>query len=55
MSEFFLAGPGPRILGLPSNVMAASTSLILFVIISLLTPPPSEEKLAFLSGYKEMK
>ena len=55
VSEFFLAGQAPGILGLPSNVMAASTSLILFVIISLLTPPPSEEKLAFLSGYKEMK
>ena len=55
VSEFFLAGQVPGILGLPSNVMAASTSLILFVIISLLTPPPSEEKLAFLSGYKEMK
>lgn len=53
VSQFFLAGRVPGILGLPSNVAAASTSLILFVIISLLTPPPSREKTDFLEGYKE--
>lgn len=48
VSEFFLAGQVPGLLGLPSNVMAASTSFILFVVISKLTPPPPEEKIAFL-------
>lgn len=48
-SEFFLAGKAPGLLGLPSNVIASSVSLALFVLISLATPKPPEEKTAFLS------
>ena len=56
VSEFFLVGRAPGLLGaIPSNVMAASTSLVLFGVISLLTPPPAPEKLEFLAGYKQMK
>lgn len=36
-SEFFLAGKAGGLLGVPSNVAAASVSLLLFVAISLLT------------------
>ena len=36
-SEFFLAGKAAGLLGLPSNVIAAGVSFILFVFITLLT------------------
>lgn len=49
VSEFFLAGKVPGILGLPSNVMAAATSLVVFVVITALTKSPPAEKTAFLS------
>lgn len=49
VSEFFLAGKAPGILGLPSNVMAAATSLVVFVVITALTKSPPAEKTAFLS------
>lgn len=37
VSEFFLAGKVPGLLGIPSNVAAAGVSLILFVAITLVT------------------
>lgn len=49
ISEFFLAGHAPGLLGLPSNVTASLTSLIVFVGVSLITKKPSDEKLSFLS------
>lgn len=49
VSEFFLAGKASGILGLPSNVMAAATSLLVFVVITALTKSPPAEKTAFLS------
>lgn len=48
VSEFFLARKAPGLLGLPSNIMAAFTSLVLFVAITLLTSSPSSKKRAFL-------
>lgn len=48
-SQFFLAGKAPGLLGMPSNMMAALTSILLFVVLSLLTRPPTAEKLAFLT------
>ena len=48
-SEFFLAGRAPGVLGLPSNIMAAATSLLLFMAVSWLTPAPPAEKVDFLS------
>lgn len=49
LSEFVWSGKASGILGLPSNVLAASTSLILFVVLSLLTRRPDPKKTAFLS------
>ena len=50
VSEFFLAGKAPGFLGLPSNVMAALSSILVFVALSLLTPKPEAEKVAFLQS-----
>lgn len=49
ISEFFLVGKAPGILGLPSNVMAAATSLVVFMAATALTKAPPAEKTAFLS------
>lgn len=49
ISEFFLVGKAPGILGLPSNVMAATTSLVVFMAATALTKAPPAKKTAFLS------
>lgn len=48
VSEFFLAGQMPGLLGMPSNMMAALTSLAVLLIGSLLTKKPDDAQLAFL-------
>ncbi len=48
LAEFVFQGSG-GIFGLPSNVLSASTSLILFILISIMTKKPDADKLAFLS------
>ncbi|MCT4563226.1 MAG: sodium:solute symporter family protein [Maledivibacter sp.] len=49
ISEFFLKGNFSGILGLPSNITGSLSGLIIFVIVSLATPKPSEEKIAFIN------
>ncbi len=47
-SEYYLSSHAQGILAMPSNLMAALTGLIVFVAVSLLTPPPAKEKLEVL-------
>ena len=44
-SEYFLSGQVSGLLGMPSNLLATIVSLVVFVCVSLLTPPPSEKQL----------
>lgn len=48
--EFFISGKVSGTLGaIPSNIVAVTVSLVLFVLISLLTPRPSKEQLEILN------
>ncbi|SHD76370.1 sodium:solute symporter family protein [Schnuerera ultunensis] len=51
-SEYFMAGKLEGFLGMPSNLLAIIVSLVLFVVISLATEPPTEEQLAILEEGK---
>lgn len=48
LAELVFKGATTGIFSLPSNVLSAAVSLIVFVVVSLLTKKPSEEKLKFL-------
>ncbi len=48
IAEFFLSGKAAGILGLPSNILAASVSIIVLVAVSLLTKKPAAQQVDFL-------
>ena len=52
-SEYFLYGQASGFLGaIPSNLLSTLVSIIVFVAVSLLTPPPAPEKLAAIAERK---
>ena len=47
--EFFVSGKAAGALGaIPSNIVAVGVSLVLFVVVSMLTPKPTREQLSVL-------
>ncbi len=51
-SEYFMAGKLEGFLGMPSNLLATIVSLIVFVVVSLLTPPPTDNQLSVIAEGK---
>lgn len=47
-SEYFLSGTASGLLGMPSNLLATIVSLTVFIVVSLLTPPPTAAQMAVL-------
>ncbi|MGE5629599.1 MAG: sodium:solute symporter family protein [Caulobacteraceae bacterium] len=53
-SEYFMSGKLGGFLGMPSNLLATIVGLVVFIIISLVTPPPTEKQLAIIEESKNV-